>query len=55
MAICLMPNVIKTSVFSLEVCHPRCVKSNIAVYNMYVLTYILYTLISVFSVTIKFC
>ena len=24
----------------LEVCHPRCVKSNITVYNMYVLTYI---------------
>ena len=24
----------------LEVCHPRCVKLNITVYNMYVLTYI---------------
>ena len=49
----------KNTVICLDVCHPRCVKSNITVYNMYVVflteyiyvsTYILYTVITVICV-----
>ena len=34
---------LQKKVMSLELCHPRCVESNITVYNVYVLTYTLYT------------